>query len=103
MHAAAQHFGVTIMVHQENGNILRYNDGIGGNAAHIGYSKQFNHCYSVRVNDQIPLNRPNCTTNAVNPEALLCDNKTTTSSRLYTFADYSIRLRTTLYVCELLY
>jgi len=88
--AAAQRFGVTIMVHQENGNILRYNDGIGGNAAHIGYSKQYNLYYSVRDNDQILLNRPNCTENAVNPEALLCDNKTTTSSRLYTFVDYSI-------------
>lgn len=73
IHAAAQHFRVTIMVHQEKGNILRYNDRIGANAAHIGYSKQYHHYYSVRDNDQIPLNRPNCTTNAVIPEPLLYD------------------------------
>ncbi len=90
MHAAAQNFGVTIMVHQEKGSILRFNDGIGGNAAHIGYSKQYNHYYSIRDNDQVLLNRPNCTTSAVNPEALLCDDQSMTSSRLYIFVDYSI-------------
>ena len=54
IHAAAQHFGVIIMVHQEKGNILRYNDGIGGNAAHFGniflvVSFQESHAAQVQV------------------------------------------------------
>jgi OTU-like cysteine protease len=44
--AAAEYFGVTIVVRQDNGRFLSYNDDIGGIPAHIGYSRQQLHYYS---------------------------------------------------------
>jgi hypothetical protein len=95
IHAAAQYFGVTIIVYQDNGSFFRYNGDIRGNIAHIGYSRQYDHYYSVKDNDQVFFDGSNHTTNAVDPEALLSEDQCTksildgdsdtTSSSHYTF------------------
>ncbi|KAH7273286.1 hypothetical protein B0J15DRAFT_96574 [Fusarium solani] len=79
--AAAQHFGVAITVHQENGNSPKYNECSGGDTAHIRYSRQYNHYYSVKGNDQVLLDNSNATTNAAGSEYHWGDNNDTTYSR----------------------
>lgn len=83
--AAAQHFGVAITVHQENGSFLKYNECSGGDTAHIRYSRQYNHYYSVKSNGQVLLDNLNATTNAAGSEYHWGDSNDTTSSRLLDF------------------
>jgi OTU-like cysteine protease len=68
IHAAAQYFGVTIVVHQDNGSFFRYNEDIGGNTAHIGYSRQYDHYYSAKGNDQVFFDGSNLLANGAKPD-----------------------------------
>jgi hypothetical protein len=77
--AAAEYFGVTIVVRQDNGRFLSYNDDIGGIPAHIGYSRQQLHYYSARNDDQAFRDGANRNMDAVNTEAPLRDDQCTES------------------------
>ncbi|KAF4471394.1 saccharopine dehydrogenase, partial [Fusarium albosuccineum] len=80
--AAAQHFGVTITVHQENGNFLKYNEYSGDDTVHIRYLRQHNHYYSVKGNDELHLDNSNA---AADFESHRSDNNDTTSSHVIEF------------------
>ncbi|KAJ3526570.1 hypothetical protein NM208_g11126 [Fusarium decemcellulare] len=83
--AAAQHFGVTITVHQENGKFLKYNEYSGDDTVHIRYSRQHNHYYSVKGNDEVHHDNSNAATNLADFESDSSGNNDTTSSHVVEF------------------
>ena len=77
--AAAEYFGVTIVIHQDKGRFFSHNDDIGGISAHIGYSRQQLHYYSARNDEQTFCDGANRNMDADNTEAPLRDDQCTES------------------------
>ena len=71
IYAAAQYFGISIVVHQDDGKVHMYNDGANDNTANIGFAKQYNHYYSAKDSVSGLFDDSNHATNTIGSEALL--------------------------------